>query len=239
MENNNELNNVQDNFKNENFINKKKERKLLIILFIIFTLLGCNSFFIYINTIPVAQAAKPIIYLYPEQELKLNVSLAYPEKLSCSYPKYNPNSGWNIIANPNGTLIETDSNKKLYSLYWEGENYNSKMQEEGFIIKGEDVAEFLEEKLTILGLNYKESEEFIIYWLPKLQKNKFNYIRFASMDEINEYMPLTISTTPDSLIRVFMEFKALNSYIEIPEQHLETPSRKGFVVVEWGGSEIK
>ena len=29
-----------------------------------------------------------------------------------------------------------------------------------------------------------------------------------------------------------MEFKELNEYVEIPE-------RKGFVVVEWGGTEIK
>ena len=35
---------------------------------------------------------------------------------------------------------------------------------EGFVVKGEDSAAFLEEKLEILGLNYKEAEEFIIYW---------------------------------------------------------------------------
>lgn len=36
-----------------------------------------------------------------------------------------------------------------------------------------------------------------------------------------------------------MEFKGLEEYIEIPEQKLETPERKGFVVVEWEGTEIK
>lgn len=30
-----------------------------------------------------------------------------------------------------------------------------------------------EEKLEILGLNYKETEEFIVYWLPKLEQNEY------------------------------------------------------------------
>lgn len=50
----------------------------------------------------------------------------------------------------------------------------------------------MEEKLAILGLNDREAEEFIIYWLPKLQENEYNYTIFASMDEINENMPLGI-----------------------------------------------
>ena len=58
-------------------------------------------------------------------------------------------------------------------------------------------------------------------------------------EEINKNMPLEFSVEPDTLIRVLMEFKGLEEYIEIPEQKLETPERKGFVVVEWGGTELK
>ena len=225
--------------KKYNLDDKKKENKFLIILFIIFTILGIFSFLLYFLFSPPVAAAKPIIYIYPEQKLELNVNLAYPEKVSCSYPNYNATTGWNVIAYPDGTLTEINTNKKLYSLYWEGKNYNQTVQNEGFIVKGEDSIEFLEEKLALLGLNYREAEEFIIYWLPKLQENKYNYIRFATMEEINEYMPLEFSTQPDSLIRVFMEFKGLNHFIDISEQKLETPKREGFVIVEWGGSEIK
>ncbi len=38
----------------------------------------------------------------------------------------------------------------------------------------------MEEKLEVLGFYEREEEEFIIYWLPKLEANKYNYIRFAS-----------------------------------------------------------
>ena len=58
------------------------------------------------------------------------------------------------------------------------------------------------------------------------------------MEEINEYMPLEFSVEPDSIIRILMQYKGIEEYIEIPEQKLETPKREGFVAVEWGGSEI-
>lgn len=182
-------------------------------------------------------AYKPVIYLYPQETTELSVELGNPEKITCSYPKYKEE--WKVIAEPDGMLTDIETQRKLYALYWEGKEMPQPEMTEGFIVKGEDTIEFLEEKLEILGLNEREAEEFIIYWLPKMQNNKYNYIRFATMEEINEYMPLEFSVQPDSIIRVLMQFKAIDEYIEIPEQKLETPKREGFVVVEWGGSEIK
>jgi len=190
-----------------------------------------------VDGIMISPDAKPIIYLYPTEQTKIEVKLGYPEKLTCSYPKYE--NGWTVIANPDGKLKDIETGRTLYSLYWEGEHTESINLDEGFVIKGSDTIKFLEEKLAILGLSDTEAEEFIIYWLPKLQDNKYNYIKFATMEEINKNMPLEFSVQPDSLIRVLMAFKALNEYIEVPEQKLETPKRDGFVAVEWGGTEIK
>lgn len=181
---------------------------------------------------------KPIIYLYPKEETKVSVNLEYSNKITCSYPKYV--DGWNVLAKPNGDLVDLKSNRNLYALYYESENVsNFKVQQDGFIVKGEDTAKFLDEKLAILGLTERESEEFIVYWLPKLEKNKYNYIRFATMDEINKNMPLEINPSPDSVIRVLMTFKKLENPIDVQEQKLQTPNRTGFVAVEWGGTEIK
>lgn len=180
---------------------------------------------------------KPIIYIYPEEEIELTVKLGYKEKITCSYPEYK--DGWNVIAKPDGTLIDTKTGRSLYALYWEGIHTEQNDYTDGFVVKGSETIKFLEEKLEILGLNYTEAEEFIVYWLPKLQENKYNYIRFATMDEINKNMPLEFSVEPDTLIRVLMQFKPLNEYIEVQEQELTTPQRNGFTVVEWGGTEIK
>ena len=181
---------------------------------------------------------KPIIYLYPTEETKVAVELRNQGNITCSYPQYA--NGWNVLAKPNGDLINLDNNRNLYSLYYESENVvNFKIENDGFIVKGNEVANFLEEKLVILGLNERETEEFIIYWLPKLENNKYNYIRFATMDEINENMPLEINPNPDTIIRVLMTFKGLENPIDVQEQQLETQTRTGFIAVEWGGTEIK
>ena len=52
-------------------------------------------------------------------------------------------------------------------------------------------------------------------------------------------MPLEFSVEPDTIIRVLMEYKPLDEYINVKEQELITPDREGFTVVEWGGLEIK
>ena len=41
------------------------------------------------------------------------------------------------------------------------------------------------------------------------------------------------------MLRGFMVFKALDKPIEIEEPEIVTFERRGFCVVEWGGSEIK
>lgn len=183
-------------------------------------------------------AYKPIIYLYPTEETKVSVKLLKEDSLTCTYPKYD--GSWEVVAKPNGDLTYLSNGRELYALYYESKN-NIKIdvQKDGFIVKSEDVAEFLEEKLEILGLNQREAEEFIIYWLPKLESNKYNYIRFATEEEINENMPLEINPKPDTIIRILMTYKGLDEPIDVEEQKLITPERKGFVAVEWGGTEIK
>lgn len=180
---------------------------------------------------------KPVIYLYPDKDMNVNVKLGNTDNLLVTYPKYN--DGWNVYATKNGTL--TDKNgRNYYALYWEGNTYNiDNSIREGFVVKGKNTIEFLEEKLELLGLNERESNEFIVYWLPKLQDNKYNYIRFATIEEIDESMPLEITPKPDNIIRVLMVFKPLDSYIEVQEQKIVTPKRDGFTVVEWGGSLLK
>ena len=180
---------------------------------------------------------KPIIYIYPEQETKVSVTVSRPENLTHTYPKYE--ESWEVIAKPNGDLVDCKTGRNLYALYWEGINTVEPNMEEGFVVKGEDTIKFLEEKLEILGLNEREANEFIIYWLPKLESNKYNFIRFQTEEEINNNMPLEITPKPDTIIRVVMEYKGLKEPIKVQEQQLQTPERTGYTVVEWGGTEIK
>lgn len=133
---------------------------------------------------------KPIIYLYPTEETDVSVTLSNPELITVSYPSYK--NGWKVTAHPDGTLIH--NGKELYSLYYECSMKNNPVvTREGFTVHRNDLVEFMEEKLGILGLNDREVEEFIIYWLPVLQEHEYLYIRFATQEEIDSQMQLNVS----------------------------------------------
>ena len=180
---------------------------------------------------------KPIIYLYPTQIQNINIKLNYAGKLTHTYPNYTSN-GWEVVAEPNGKLIDKNG-KEYYALFWEGIPDKPLHPKDGFIVSGKEIVAFLEEKLTYMGLNRREINEFIIHWLPRMENNPYNLIHF-SCEEYEQMAKLNISPQPETIIRVMMITKPLYSKIDFPVQDL-TPlkkNRKGFTVVEWGGSVI-
>ena len=182
-----------------------------------------------------ARGAKPVIYLYPQEETEVSVELDYDGELTCTYPAYE--DGWRVTAAPDGTL--TDAGGQTYNyLYWEGLRENDYDLSRGFCVAGEDTAEFLDSALADLGLTRREANEFIVYWLPLMEENPYNLIAFQE-DAHTESAVLTVDPAPDTTIRVFMAWKGLDKPIEIPPQELTAPARVGFTLVEWGGTELK
>ena len=177
---------------------------------------------------------KPVIYLYPEAETKVHVELDYSGDLTCTYPACN--EGWTVTAAPDGTL--TDERGQTYNyLYWEGEADIRYDFTQGFCVAGADTAVFLESTLAQLGLTRREANEFIVYWLPKMERNPYNLIAFQQ-EAYTQSAELTITPAPDSLLRVFMAWKPLNHPVDIPAQSLPAFDRSGFTVVEWGGAQV-
>lgn len=50
---------------------------------------------------------------------------------------------------------------------------------------------------------------------------------------------LEITPKLDSVLRIMMVLKPLNEYVNVDEQELLPFERKGFTVVEWGGTMVK
>ncbi|UYJ30251.1 MAG: hypothetical protein OGM11_07115 [Clostridiaceae bacterium] len=180
-------------------------------------------------------AEKPVIYLYPEQETAVSVSLNYDGTLTAMYPAYE--NGWTVTAEPDGTLYDENGNEYSY-LFWEGESKPDYDFSKGFCVAGADTADFLRETLAEIGLTPKEYNEFIVYWMPKMQENPYNLISFQS-ERYTDTAKLDIDPTPDSVLRVFMAWKPLSRPQNIEPQTFTPFARDGFTVVEWGGCEVK
>ncbi|MBQ8831395.1 MAG: hypothetical protein IJ017_07325 [Oscillospiraceae bacterium] len=71
-----------------------------------------------------------------------------------------------------------------------------------------------------------------------MEPNPYNIIAFQN-DAYTENAVLTVTPAPDTVIRVFMAWKASGEAVEIKPQELTAPERVGFTVVEWGGTEVK
>ena len=179
--------------------------------------------------------AKPVIYLYPTEPTEVSVKLDYSGDLTCTYPAYG--EGWNsFTAYPDGTLIFPDG-KEYYCLYWEGQRDVDYDFSKGFCVKGSDTAAFLEWALSEQGLTPREANEFIIYWLPRMEGNPYNVISFQT-EAYTEGAVLDIQPNPDSLLRVFMAYYPSDEAVEMEAQTFTPFERVGFAVVEWGGCEL-
>lgn len=177
---------------------------------------------------------KPVIYLYPEEELEVSVKLDYNGTLTASYPRYE--DGWKVTAEPDGTLYDNNGQEYNY-LFWEGASDVTYDMTVGFCVKGSETAKFLEESLAKLGLNRKEANEFIVFWLPKMEQNAYNVISFQK-EAYTDNAKLEIVPQPDTSLRVFMTWYGSDEAVEVVEQALAETERNGFTVVEWGGREI-
>lgn len=204
-----------------------KKQLVLLAAVAVLMLSGCESVF-------GGRDAKPVIYLYPEEETAVTVALDYSGTLTCTYPAAQ-DGVWTVTASPDGTLRDEEGQEYSY-LFWEGTCAASYDFSEGFCVSGADTAAFLEEALSSLGLNRREANEFIVYWLPQMEQNPYNLISFQA-EAYTDHARLEISPRPDSVLRVFMAWKALDEPVELPAQTLPAFVRTGFTVVEWGGAD--
>lgn len=149
--------------------------------------------------------AKPVLYLYPEVDTYVEVSFENSNMLTTTYPKYINN--WNVRALPNGDLYDANG-RYYYGLYWEEMKNHEVDFKEGFYVTSENAIEFLEEKLDKIGLNNREANEFIMYWLPILEANKQSLVYFELTEEREAYNKINIKPSPDSLLRIAMHVKS-------------------------------
>ena len=163
---------------------------------------------------------KPVIYLYPETETDVCVRLTLDGALTCTYPAY-PAEGWQTYR----------------YLCWEGISRAEFDLSSGFCVRGEDTAAFLEDALARLGLTRAEANEFIIYWLPRMEGSAYNLLSFQQ-EAYTDSAVLTVEPAPDTVLRVFLAWKPLEEPVELPAQQLTAPERRGFTLVEWGGSQL-
>ncbi|MDD2807593.1 MAG: hypothetical protein PHW95_03685 [Patescibacteria group bacterium] len=184
--------------------------------------------------LPAVECGKPVIYLYPQQVQDVSVKVKPAGGLTITEPLYR--NGWFVKASPDGSIYNYADGKIYPYLFWEGYALNYDRPQEGFVVKQENVKDFLVDSLSKLGLVKNEYDEFIDFWLPKMQAKNYYLISFVPQTEFDKLAPLEVTPKPDTVIRIFMDYQGLDDYANVAAQKLTAPSRNGFTVVEWGGA---
>lgn len=175
---------------------------------------------------------KPVVYLYPTTATTVNVKVGANVVLSS--PHYEQNGWKNVFAQPNGKL--TYRGTDYDSLYWEGYGDGVYPEvSEGVVVSKAEAPSTIRSQLAAQGFNNKEISDFMDYWQPKLPNKPFVRLTWFGTEAMNRLAPLTITPSPQTLIRTFLDFEGLDQPIYIKPQHFSIRARNGFTVTEWGG----
>jgi len=205
---------------------------------------------------------KPVVYLYPKKTTTVHLSFLSRVSLNTQIPSYS--NGWLVSAKADGTLTDlqpqfTDCSKidssKFGSeyaakacknnsypyIYWSGKSETNPYPkvDEGWIVTKENLNSFMSQKLKEIGLTEKESKDMTSYWIPKMTEKNTPYYRisFLQTKDMNEFIPMNVYPQPDSVLRIFLDYKALSSKpsVDPKPQQFTKFIRNGFTLVEWGG----
>lgn len=183
---------------------------------------------------PAVECGKPVIYLYPEKTQDISVYVEPTGGFTVTDPPYD--GGWHVRATPDGEIFNHADGRTYPYLFWEGHGDEYTRPTKGFVVSRAEVPAFMKEKLGLLGLNDKESSDFMEFWEPRLTAKPYAFVTFVDQPTFDAIAPLTVEPTPDTVIRVFMDYEPLDAPIAVEPLPIVTPKRTGFSVVEWGGA---
>lgn len=187
---------------------------------------------------------KPVIYLYADKKTKVNLQLNTTQELSFTYPKISASNSWDFSCDGSGELIL--AGKKYPYLFWEAKTNHFEFKRKegktpGELVHKDSIVDFLEQRLDQLHFNSREKTDFITYWAPKMSENNYVFMQFLIDEAYDEIA--TIQTTPklDGARRVFLLYRGFDVkpvLMNTEKQQFPSFSRKGFYLLEWGGSQL-
>ena len=208
-----------------------------------------------IHLITRLRGGKPVILLYDNEkkeneEVSIKLTLNDAMDLSITYPnpthsndndKNKKEYEWKGTYSSNGNedACQITINEKKYDyIFWEGpcikeDQFNGEI----IGIQSDKFEEELDLLLEKLGLNERERNDFIVYWLTKLSGRKGHKITICNEKYDNEIAKLTVSNY-SQMLRVMLKFEEISSEEVHQLKGIDSVEKKerptGKYVVEWG-----
>ena len=172
----------------------------------------------------------------------MDIGSTYPNPIVLSESEKQKEYEWNESYSSigNESCYEMKINDKKYDyLFWEGQC----LKKEEFVgevvgIHGEKFEEEVNILLERLGLNERERNDFIAYWLTKLSGRKMFKMITCNEKYNNEIAKLEVSGFIQ-ILRVMLKFEEVNEDVFGQLKGVESVEKRkrptGKYVIEWGG----
>lgn len=173
---------------------------------------------------------KPNIYIYPKEQIDLNVKINFPlgGEILTSIPEYG--GGWNITVDANGLI-----NNEYRFLFYESIQPGIWQKQYGWTVEKAKLESFFRENMAQYGFKGAEIDDFIEYWIPRLDKSELYVIYPQTKEIIDQVISLEFSLQPENMLRLHYLIKGTdskNSNLTAPS--IEGFKREGYFVTEWG-----
>jgi len=175
---------------------------------------------------------KPMIYLHPRKPQHYKITLGRSISVSASYPALVDRS-WSVEAFPDGSLHDS-TGKTYYGLFWAGDYWRHPHLDSAFVVSQARLPAFLDSILELQGLDYREREECVTFWMEKLAA--FPWVRAQFFNHAFDVThPIHIEPPVDQFLRICMVFQGLADPVITIPQLISRHAGRGNYAVEWGG----
>ncbi len=174
---------------------------------------------------------KPNIYIYPAEEINIEVKISFPNvgEIIESIPNYN--NGWLVNVKPGGLI-----NNYYGYLFYECKVPDLTQKIYGWIIAKDSLQSFFVKNMHSSGFNQKEINDFIEYWIPLLKDFTYYEIYPQYKTTLEKMSVLEFSIIPENIFRLQYLIKGRDDKnINLPAPQIENAKREGFYIMEWGG----
>lgn len=172
------------------------------------------------------QAAKPNIYLWPQETTEVSVTLGFPRggHLDVSDPPYD--GGWTVTATPDGWLDGSHG-----FLFYEATVPPELQLSHGWVIGGDQIESELRGLLGEAGFIGREIDDFVDWWVPRLEPAPYYAVYPQQADA---WVTVQVEPEPDTVLRALWLIHPMPVARDLLDPVVEPVSRDGFTVTEWG-----
>jgi hypothetical protein len=187
-------------------------------------------------------APAPAIWLYPPDEIDVDVTVVFRGDGFMTYSQPAYSSGWHVTVDPTSPFRNCSeryiAGPSFGFLDYDGFRDGRFQRQRGWCIARDELLAW--QRRTLPQLGYTESEiEDVNYTYGRLlieRRYPEAYFNVYPQDKeiLDACVTLSIDPAPDTVHRLWLYFVPTDERSELPAPNLQPISRKGFTVVELG-----